>query len=175
MSYSAPNRLRLPARHSIDTQSNSWLHAAGFPAAAAWPSADMAIYVPIAVPNRVLVHKLWFASADIGTGNVDMALYSATGTAVVAATETAKSATSTEQVFDVTDTVIGPGLYYVGLSCSNNTDTFNRFSFAAPMSLAFGILTEASAYPLPATATFAANQTLAYIPIAGLLLETTVA
>lgn len=175
MSYTAPNRLLLPSRHSIDTMADSWLMSVSAPAAAAWPSANMAIYVPLRIPSRIVVLKLWFASGVTGTGNVDMGLYDATGAAVISATNAAKEAATTEQVFDVTDTTVGPGLYYIALSSDSGTDTMLRYAPAAPIPLAQGVLTEASAYPLPATATFVADQTLAYIPVMGLLIEAIVA
>lgn len=175
MSYSAPNRLLMPMRHSIDTITDSWFHSHEAPASAVWPSANLAIYVPLRVPACVVVVKLWYASSSTGTGNVDMGVYDAGGTAVVSATNAAKVASTTEAVFDVTDTVIGPGLYYIALSSDSGTDTFVRWAPAAPIALANGVLTESSAYPLPATATWTADQTLAYVPVMGLLLESTVA
>lgn len=174
MSYSVPNRLLLPSKHSLDTSSDSWLNASDQPSNGAWPSANLAIYVPLRVPRRVVVRKLWFASGTTGTGNVDMALYDAAGVAVVSATNAAKASELTEQVFDVTDTTVGPGLYFIALSSDSSTDTFLRWAPAAPLPAAYGVLTEASAYPLPSTATFALNQTLAFIPCMGLLLEATV-
>lgn len=175
MSYTAPNRLLMPMRHSIDTMTDSWLTSLVSPTSAAWPSANLAVYVPLRVPSRVVVRKLWFASGTTGTGNVDMALYDANGVAVVSATNAAKAASATEQVFDVTDTVVGPGLYFIGLSSDSGTDTFLGWSLAAPLPASSGVLTEASAYPLPATATFAVDQTLARVPVMGVLLESTVA
>lgn len=176
MSYTAPNRLLLPMRHSIDTIADSGLHSYTLVTTSrAWPSANLAIYVPVTISCRVVVMKLWFSSGTTGTGNVDMGLYDAAGVAVVSATNAAKVADGTEQVFDVTDTTVGPGIYYIGLSSDSSTDTFYGTTPAAPIPLAQGVLTEASAYPLPATATFAADQTLAFIPTVGLLLEATVA
>jgi hypothetical protein len=104
-----------------------------------------------------------------------MALYDAAGVAVVNATNAAKIASANEQVFDVTDTTVGPGLYYIGLSSDSATDTFQRTAPSAPECLAYGVLSEAAAYPLPSTATWAADQTLGMVPIAGVLLEATVA
>ena len=175
MSYTAPNLLLMPARHSIDTVADSWLPDIVTVSTGVWPSANLAIYVPIAVPSRVVVRKLWFGSFTTGTGNVDMALYDAAGVAVVTATNAAKVAAQQEQVFDVTDTTVGPGLYYIGLSSDSATDTFYRVVHLAPLPAAYGVLTEASAYPLPSTATWTVDNTLAVVPVMGMLLEATVA
>ena len=174
MSYSAPNRLLMPARHSIDSLADSWMHAYSASGnATAWPSANLAIYVPLRIPMRVIVVKLWCVTGADSTGNVDMALYDATGVAVASATAAAK-VNSNEQVFDVTDTAVGPGLYYVGLA-HDSTGAFVAWTPAAPVPLAQGVLSEAAAYPLPTTATWAADQSLAMIPFVGVLLESTVA
>jgi hypothetical protein len=174
MSYTAPNRLLMPMRHSIDTLMDSWLPDYGpVDSAAAWGTAGLAIYVPLRIPSRVVVLKLWCASGATAAGNVDMALYNAAGGLVVAATGTAKGG-SMELVFDVTDTPVGPGLYYVALSSDSTTASFVGYLPAAPLPLAYGVLTEAAAYPLPATATFAASQSLTFIPAMGVLIGTTV-
>jgi hypothetical protein len=173
VSYTAPNRLLMPMRHSIDTFTDSWLPTQAAAGTSAWPSANLAIYVPVGVLSRVVVRKLWYEGTSTSTGNADMALYDASWAVAVAATNAAKI--NGVHVFDVTDTTIGPGLYYLALSNDTNTDTFVRWAPAAPMCCAEGIYTEASAYPLPSTATPAANQTLAFIPAMGMLLEATVA
>jgi hypothetical protein len=175
MSYTPPNPWAVPMRHSIDTLLDSWIPRYAEPAGqAAWPSANLAIYVPLRIPSRIVVRKLWVAVGNTATGNIDMALYDASGVAVVEATAAAHTS-QMEQVFDVTDTTVGPGLYYIGVASDSGTDNFNRYTPAAPVAAAWGVLTQTSAYPLPSTATFALDQTLAYVPVAGLLIEATVA
>jgi hypothetical protein len=176
VSYSAPNRLLMPARHSIDTLADSWSCGinSAFNTAGAWPSANLAIYVPVRVPSPVIVRKLWYASGSTSTGNVDMGLFDGSGVALVSATNAAKVSTD-EQVFDVTDTWIGPGTYWIGLASDSATDTFIRSSSAAPFAASAGIYTQSSAYPLPSTATYTVDQTLALIPVVGMLVEATVA
>lgn len=178
MSYSAPNRLLMPARHSIDTIGDSGLpHPLVYGlAAVAWGTANRAVYVPIVVPDRVVVRGLWCSTGSTGTGNVDMGLYDVSGAAVISGTGQAKAASATELVFDVTDTAVGPGSYYIAMSSDSATDTFytHGLTSTAPVATAYGVLTEASAYPLPATATMALNQSNTVVPIMGLLLVTEV-
>lgn len=173
--YVAPNRLLMPGRHSIDSLADAWLYLTGSPSAAVWPTANLAIYVPIRISSRVVVQKFWFGSGSAGSGNVDMGLYDAAGVAVISVATAAKGAANTEQVIDVTDTAVGPGLYYIGLSSDSGTDTYSRWSLTAPSAAAAGVYTEAAAYPLPSTATFALDQANTYVPLVGLLLEATVA
>lgn len=159
-------------RHSIDNSSHG-LHprALVFNTAGAWPSANLAIYIPVVVPVPVVVRSLWFGCGSTGTGNVDMAVYDANGTALIAATAGAKTAATTEQVFNTTDTFLAAGIYYIGLSSDSATDTFHRNIPTAPLAAAYGCLTESSAYPLPSTATWVVNNTLAYLPLVGMFIE----
>ena len=163
-------------RHSIDTFDDSYVMSMNATSAGAWPAANLAVYVPIRVAVRVVVRQLWLASEATGTGNVDVGLYNQAGTRLVSAGSTAKIAATNEQIFNVTDTTTGPGLYFWALSCSNSTDTFNRAAPVAPIPAALGVLTESlGSVTLPATATWVVNQTLAYVPMGGVLLETVAA
>lgn len=161
--------------HSIDTLIGSPLAPqAGITGAGAWPSANLAIYVPVIVRHRVVVTGLWYANGATATGNYDIGLYDAAGAALLRKGTTAKPTTIAEIVWDCTDTTIGPGVYYLALASDSGTDTFARASPAAPILAAMGVLSEASGFVLPATATFAVPQTLAYIPVVGMLLNSLV-
>lgn len=173
MSYTRPPLRR--QWHSIDTLNAGFNYRSGVPADAAWPSANLAIYVPVAVQSRVVVKKLWYANGTVATGNYDIGLYDAAGVQLLGRGSTAKTTTADEIVWDCTDTTIGPGIYYLALALSVATDTAFSWSASAPLPLVYGLLTEANAIPLPATATFAADQTLGRVPVVGMFVEGTVA
>lgn len=161
--------------HSIDTINSGVIPPQqGATTSATWYSANGAIYCPVIVRSGVVVKKLWVATGTTGTGNVDVGLFNATGVKLTSSGAIAHGTTNTELVSDVTDVTIAPGIYYLGVSASNSTDTFFGVSVAAPFPTALGYLTEASAHPLPATATFALTQTLAWMPDCGMLLNTLV-
>jgi hypothetical protein len=174
VSYTAPV---IPAwGHSIDTGT---AEITGIPISAApgdiyWPSNNLALYVPFAVPLPIRVLKLWFGCGSIGTDNFDLGLFTAAGTKLVSSGATAKAASGTEVVVDVTDTSIGPGLYYIGLSCASTGSSFYLYGFTTPIAAAYGIKQEEAAHPLPATATMV-NASSSYIPLVGMLIEATVA
>lgn len=163
--------------HSIDTLTSGPLPPQNVVSSTggAWPVAETAIYVPLAVRSPSIVKKIWFAGASTGTGNYDIGLYDAAGVKLLAKGSTAKTTAGVEVVWDCTDTFILPGVYYFALVSDSATDTFLRLQPTAPLPVALGIWTEASAFPLPATATFAIDQTLAYMPVGGLFLDTRVA
>jgi len=159
--------------HSINTASSGLAAPQLTPSGAAWPTANLAIYVPILVRSRVTIKKLWYSNYTTATGNYDIGLYDSAGVALARKGSTAKSADGVAVVWDCTDTVISSGIYYMALACSNNTDDFGRLTAAAPYMAALGCFSESS-FPLPATATFAVSNALAFYPLMGLFLDTRV-
>ena len=134
--------------------------------------ANLAVYVPVIILDRVIVRKLFVVSGFTTSGNLDIGLYNAAGSRLVASGSIAK-VDSVLQSIDVTDTSIGPGMYYLALVSNSGTDTFGTVSLAAPAPAAYGLLTE-SVFPLPATATWTVPQTLAQVPSLGLFFVTLV-
>jgi hypothetical protein len=162
--------------NSID---NYWRHGSvgtplsGTSNSQTWGTNNLIVYVPMPVRQRAIAVKLWFGSGTVGTGNVQMGLYDQPGTQLVETTSVAKITSLDEQVMDITDTTIGPGLYYVALWASVSTDTFFCAQPAAPGPAAYGVRTETNAGGPPATATWAVPQTQAFIPMVGIFLEGT--
>lgn len=171
MSYTPGPRAR--HWHSIDTINSGPYSLSAFSTTAVWPSANLAIYVPVIVQHTVVVTKLWYGNGTTGTGNYDIGLYDAAGTALLRKGSTAKPTTGTEIVWDCTDTTLRAGLYYLALASDSGSDTFNRANPSQPVPGALGVYTEASAFTLPATATFAVSAG-SYIPAIGMLLNTLV-
>ena len=139
------------------------------PASTAWPSANLAIFVPTIVHETVTVYKMAAgAGATAGSNNFDIGIYDAGGNRLVSSGATAKGA-STEHIIDVTDTVLHPGLYYLAMS-ADGTGNYVMItpSGTSPVPLQktklVGVMTMATAYTLPATATFATSAT-ALVPI----------
>jgi hypothetical protein len=171
MSYTVP--AAAPLYSTITSWSQPAPPQTALSLAVTWPAANLAIYVPVLVPTTVVIRKLFFGSeSSVATGNYDIGLYNAAGTRILARGSTAKPASYQEIFWDCTDTTIGPGIYYLALAASNNTDTYAGLVLGAPNLTAYGCLTEANAFPLPATATFALLQTLAMMPVVGMSFET---
>lgn len=133
------------------------------PASVAWPAANRAIFVPVRVPIGVTVYKLACGSGTGTTGNFDLGIYDAGGNLIVSTGTTAKTSASEDRVIDITDTFLGPGLYYLAMA----VDDTGAYMSAAPSNLGLcklmGVKQMASAFVLPSTVTFA---TLAnsYVP-----------
>jgi hypothetical protein len=107
-----------------------------------------------------------------GTGtiaaNVDLGIYASDGTLIVSTGSQTRSGTNAIQVYDITDTPLAVGAYYMALACSAATDTFFRFTTMSTLWMrACGIQEMDTALPLPSAATFA-NPSAAFIPWMGL-------
>jgi hypothetical protein len=137
------------------------------PASAVWPTANLAILIPVALPHRVLATKLWWYNGATVAGNVDCGVYTADGRLVISSGSTAQAGANTIQEVDITDTWISHGRYYLALSLSSTTATVFRWNTAAQLAKFLGIAQAASALPLPATLTLAAPAN-ALIPWCGL-------
>lgn len=151
------------SRFSVGTQMHE-SYALTQPTSTAWPTANLAIYVPFAIERAVTVYQVgWHNGATTVSGTREVGVYTAAGTKIISGAATG-SGTSFMQRVDVTDTLLDPGQYWLAITCTNTTNWLANAP-AAPMCAALGILTEAAANPLPATATMALNNTLAFIPV----------
>jgi hypothetical protein len=130
---------------------------------ATWPANNLAIYVPFTLWEPFTVaHLAWINGAAV-SGNVDMGIYDEAGTRLTSTGATAQSGTNAIQTVGITDITLGPGLYYMAMSLSSAVGTIFRNAPTAYLSEMSGVYEEASAHPLPATATFAASAQT-YIP-----------
>ena len=135
-------------------------------ASATWTSANVAIYVPFSISSPRLIRKLFWQNGTAVSGNVDCGIYDSAGTKIVSTGSTAQSGTSAIQSVDITDTMLGPGQYFLALAMDNTTATTIRASINSVRVKMYGIFQQATAFPLPATATFATN-TGGYLPFFG--------
>lgn len=138
------------------------LNATNVGSSAAWKAANEAVYLPVIIPEEVTIKTLkWRTGSVGGTGNFDIGLYSATaegvpGTRLAALGSTAFPAANTEVSSDIADQTIGPGLFFIGLSVDNTTDTVRvagTVNVQEELLRRIGLFAEAAALPLPATAT----------------------
>jgi hypothetical protein len=136
----------------------------------AWPAANLAIYVPFAIPFQFNVRRVFWVNGSNLTGNADLGVYTRTGARLFSTGATARSGASVTQYTTLgTPLLLSPGDYYMALSATTSaTGSFIRF---APGILSdvrlVGPLQQTSANPLPATATYAALGQ-SYWPLFGL-------
>lgn len=85
-------------------------------------------FVPVTIPAPATVMKLWCVNGATVNGNVDMGIYDEAGNLLVAKGTTAQSGTNTVQEFNITDTQLQPGRYYLALATDSATATFMQTS-----------------------------------------------
>lgn len=97
-------------------------------ASTAWTTTNMGVYVPFTVNRKATVKKLYHFNGAVASGNLDVGIYGADADGLPAARKvssgpTAQSGTSAWQEFDVTDTDLAPGLYYLAAVMDGTTGT----------------------------------------------------
>lgn len=151
------------------------IHNATAPASAAYPTTNQAYYHPIVVPKFTVIYRFfWLNGATVGTNNIQVGIYNdndagtdGPGNAILRGTSTLSAGANICQFDDVTNTALGPGLYWLGIWCSGTTATLFRSTPSNIHGKMTGAYTEAAgAGGLPATAT-PAQLTTPYIPVYG--------
>lgn len=161
---------------SSESNSNiaSNLLSLAVPASGAWPSSNLAIYIPFQLKTSIQVYKLFTVNGATAANNFDIGIYSSDGAKIVSTGSTAESGTSALQVVSITTTTIGPGNFYLAMAVNGTSGTYLRNNSTTVNKLQMsGIYQQASAFALPATATFA-TPTQTYIPLFGLATTLTV-
>lgn len=120
-----------------------------------WNTANQARYYPMSLPFPYVVRRVWWLNGSTASNNRDFGVYSASGKLLVSSGSTAASGASSIQFVDVTDTYLSPGDYWFAFNC--DSALANRIwghATGFEIQRQAGIMQEASAFPLPATATF---------------------
>lgn len=129
--------------------------------AAVWPAANLALFLAFHLEFSVLAQKMG-VQVTTQNGNLDVGIYDQKGNRIVSKGSTAVGAAGL-QVIDITDTVLGPGTYFMAMACSSGTAAFTRTTIGTAFSAIGGIQQMATAFALPDPATFA-NPTQGYFP-----------
>jgi hypothetical protein len=168
-----PNRFILSTNspHSIGVElSNVGLTAT----TANWPTASLGIFVPLSINQPVTVLQMFVENGASVNGSIDVGIYTVSGSLMVSSGSTAHAGTAAIQSFDIANTTLNPGLYY--LACAINVASaahILRYAPTATIGRAFGIAVQAAAFPLPASATLT-NLATGYIPAIYATLSTTI-
>ena len=145
-------------------------------ASAVWPSSNLAIFIPFTLPEASLALAMFSYNGATASGNLDVGLYKADGTRIVSMGSTAQAGTSALQTLDITDTTLPGGeLLYLAMAMDNTTGTTFRLTGSSNVGQlrACGVMQMATAFPLPATATFA-TLTSNYAPVVGVAFRSTI-
>lgn len=120
-----------------------------------WVTANMAVFVPFALEVPITAKQMFLLNGATASGNVDVGIYTADGIRLVSIGSTAQAGINDLQAFNITDTILGPGRYYFAVAMDGTAGTILGASASATLARAMGYQQMATAFPLPATATFA--------------------
>lgn len=165
-----------PSMISVASQTSSLMAILGavVPASAAWPTANKAFYIPFALEVTANIQKVWVANGATASNNFDVGVYTEDGTKLYSTGSVAQSGTNTLQTVTPTAFLLNPGRYYIGMAMNGTTGTVFRYGVTAQGLSTMGILTQTSAFALPAVATFASASAETYVPLFGLATVSTV-
>lgn len=135
--------------------------------------ANDAVFIPFLMPQNGTIKRICVYNGSTATGNIDVGLYDTAGVRLVSSGSTARAGSLAVQVFDISDTLLSPGHYYMAVAVDSIFQSFKVFAEAlvrAP-GLVLGMKTQSSAFPLPSNATFADPSTISPLLCMSLLLE----
>jgi hypothetical protein len=148
------------------------LHAsAGVPAAATW-TANLAVYIPIAIPWQYPVKRVfWMNGSTVTSAHCDFGIYTPSGNRIYSVGNTVQAGATAPQYFTPSpDFVLDPGNYFFAWVCDATTNhAFATLLATAGWAQGNGILAQAlGSATLPASATFADPGTTAGVPLCGI-------
>lgn len=149
---------------------------ATLPAASAWSSANLAVFIPIMIGSTYTAVKMfWINGATVGTNHVDVGVYDSQGNQLVHIGSTLTAGASVIQSVDTTDITISPGLYYLAMVMDGTTDTVLQGGGGnLVIPLTGGAKIQATAFPLPSPAIYASFATATNIPFFGMTSSTVI-
>src|SRR5262245_9106793 len=123
-----------------------------------WIAANEALYFPIEIAHPVTITKAWWVNPNALGSNADVGIYDQEGNRIASTGSTAQSGSGVAQSVTLS-CHLGAGLYYLAMAANNTT---GQFLTAATQfwGHSVGAYQQLSAFPLPATATFAQGQLL---------------
>lgn len=137
------------------------------PGSNTYPSANLAIYVPFRLTRPFIATAIILFNGGTASGNIDLGIYGKDGVKLVSTGSVAQSGTSQIQSVSITPTELGVGLFYMAVAMDNATGTIYRVGVNGPVPSILGMAEQASAFTLPASATFATS-TQGVIPMMGI-------
>lgn len=138
-------------------------------ASSAW-NADLLIYMPLVLPVRTNVAKLFWFNGSSVNGTADVGIYAEDGTKLVSTGATTQAGVTTIQVVDVADIMLAHDtLYWLAFGGSSSTGTYTSYLPPSQVLDFIGVKQQVAGYAagLPATPAFDATCSQGKLPIFG--------
>lgn len=140
-----------------------------------WATANAARLHPITLSKQVTVYQMATLNGTAVSGNIDIGIYDNNLNRLVSAGSTAQAGISSVQTFDVTDTVLPAGDYYLAISMDNTTGTvFRNINATTVTMFSYGVAYKLSSFPLPATLTSLGQSSGSFVPFVAAVTSGTV-
>lgn len=150
----------------------SSINGGSTPSSGAWPAANDALFIPITIKQSVRVKRIYWWNGNSVSGNLDVGVYTKAGGRIISSGSIAQTGGGTAlQFYNPTDFNLSAGIYYLAMAMNNTTGTQLRQNAGVNNMICLGCAKQASAFALPATATFA-TVTASYLPFIGLEIGT---
>lgn len=130
-----------------------------------WPTANMALLVPVHLDYPAWVYQLSVTNGAAVSGNIDVGIYDEEGVLLVSAGSTAQTGVSVAQFFNVTDTLLMPGVYFLAVALNNTTGALNAVGSSVITQVCTFVCEATSAFALPNPITIGTRSTRTFIPI----------
>lgn len=144
--------------------------ASANPVAFTW-TANTAVYIPMTLPWPYPVNRVfWVNGSNVASANADFGIYTPNGNQIYHTGSTALSGASVPQfVTPSTPFILDAGNYYFAYACDGTTSKTLSVALAtAQFGSMCGIFSQATAFPLPSSATFAALGATLGVPLCGI-------
>lgn len=142
-------------------------------------SPNRAFYHRVFIPSACIAYKFfWLNGATASTNNIQMGLYyddggNQPGSSLILGTSTLAAGANACQYDNITDTWIGPGIYWLALWCNGTTTTVFRRAGGASLAFPGHYIESSLTGGLPSTATPAAAGASARVCVCGIVTRST--
>lgn len=139
----------------------------------AYTPGSRCIFIPFTIDSICIAYQMYTHNGTVAADNIDVGIYDRTLTSLVTMGSTAQAGASNLQLFDIADTLLVPGRYFMGLTMDGAppTGTFARWSIPGGRSLRLmGCLEKLATFPLPTGTVTPTTVTGAEVPHFGILL-----
>jgi hypothetical protein len=113
-------------------------------------TGNVALVYEVTLDDAVVLFKAFASNGATVNGSFDIGLYGSDWRLIVSTGSTAQVGASILQEVNITDVVVGPGVYYLAFAFSSATAAYICTSFTGPAGGVGGNLM-LTAFPLPAT------------------------
>lgn len=128
----------------------------GVPASVTWGTANAAVFYPMFLPWPYFAQRAFWVNGSSAAGNSDIGVYTPGGAQLWHSGSTANSGASSPQYVTISGgLLLLPGPYFLAYANDGTTNRAFGSTAATTIGRIAGWLSQLSALPLPASATFA--------------------